>query len=367
MNRVEKHIILKITNKGVFFNDNEFIEWGMTNFPPKNEFNFNERNGIFWEAKLISFNRKNSQLNVEIVNYCAEDKKDLFANQSAKFSFQKIWFSKLKWLELQKIMNVYKQILFDKISDSNEQTSERIKRDDNLIGYSERTVINKRVDINFKYPLIKTKFKMGYVEIEKKLKGVSEKVKINLKNSNIIPEFDYVKPFFSKALGKRKIEINGYLEIDEKGEIEVNCQSKEISRINEEVVTTVRMLKLKDSIFKPKITVVDKSVFTPEEYFEGSEEEELGNTINRKDKDVVENILQLDGIRNRKQLIYLSGRLQSERMGLRFTLSPNFGFLFYVEGEEMDHFIWELLNTHATYIWSIEKEGDLCLPPILNQ
>lgn len=23
----------------------------------------------------------------------------------------------------------------------------------------------------------------------------------------------------------------------------------------------------------------------------------------------------------------------------------------------MDHFIWELLNTHATYIWSIERKG----------
>lgn len=44
-------------------------------------------------------------------------------------------------------------------------------------------------------------------------------------------------------------------------------------------------------------------------------------------------------------------------MGLRFTLSPQFGFLFHVEGEEMDHFIWELLNTHATYIWSMEKRG----------
>lgn len=43
-------------------------------------------------------------------------------------------------------------------------------------------------------------------------------------------------------------------------------------------------------------------------------------------------------------------------MGLRFTLSPQFGFLFHVEGEEMDHFIWGLLNTHATYIWSMEKE-----------
>lgn len=349
-------MILKITNKGVFYNSNAFIEWENTNFPSKKEFNFNERFDIFWEAKLLSYDNENSQLKVDIVNYNADQKKESFTNQRAEFPFQKIWFNKLKWVELQKIMNIYKLISFDEISDSDEQDRIRKKRDENLVDYSERIVTNKRIDINFKYPLMKTKFKMGYVEIEKRLKGVSEKIKINLVNSNIIPEFDHVKPFFAKALGRRKIEITGFLEIDDRGEIEVKCQSKEISQINEDLITAVRRLKLKESIFKPKKITADKSLFTPEEYFESIEEEQFGNTIGKSDKDILEEVLQLKGIRNRKQLLYLSGKLQSKRMGLRFTLSPKFGFLFYVEGKEMDHFIWELLNSHATYIWSIQKE-----------
>ncbi|MEY3249546.1 MAG: hypothetical protein RL742_1589, partial [Bacteroidota bacterium] len=59
--------------------------------------------------------------------------------------------------------------------------------------------------------------------------------------------------------------------------------------------------------------------------------------------------------RNRQQLIYLSGAKQSKNEKIRFTLAPNFGFLFLVEGEQYNHFVWELLNSHATYIWSIGK------------
>ncbi|MGY6561707.1 MAG: hypothetical protein ACXITV_06340 [Luteibaculaceae bacterium] len=36
-------------------------------------------------------------------------------------------------------------------------------------------------------------------------------------------------------------------------------------------------------------------------------------------------------------------------------MNPHFGFLFFVEGERNNHFIWELLNSNATYIWSFEK------------
>lgn len=359
LDRADKHIIIKITNKGVFYNEDEFIEWKHTNFPPKKEFNFNQRRDIFWEVKMISYDRGNAQLNVEVVNYDVESREGVFISQKAKFSFQRIGFSKLKWSELRRVLNIYTQILFNEISDSGEQIKEVVRekiRDENWFDFSEQMVKPEQRSIHFKYPLKKARFKMGYVELEKKLDGLSRKIKINIENSNLIPEFDHVKSFFAKALGKREIEVTGYYKIDEKGEMIVKCQSKEINQIDEDLVKTVRLLKLRESIFKPKIRAIDKSLFTPEEYFESLEEERLGNTIRNSDKDLLEEILQLKGIRNRKQLIYLSGKLQSTKAGLRFTLSPQFGFLFYVEGEEMDHYIWELLNTNATYIWSLDKE-----------
>ena len=296
-----------------------------------------------------------------MINYDASSEDERFNKQKAKFPFQKIWFDKLKWSELEKVMNIYKQILFSELCDFEEPKIEPVieekRRYANQLDFTVPKIKAKKQAIRFKFPLMKTLFRLGYVEIEKRLEGFSDKTTIKIENSNIIPEFDYVKPYFAKALGKRKIEVTGTLEIDEKGAVKIACQSKEINQINEELISTVKTLRLKDSIFKPKIVEVDKSLFTPEEYFDSLEDEQLGNVVRSRERDLLDEILQLEGIRNRNQLLYLSGKLQSNKAGLRFTLSPEFGFLFYVEGEEMDHFIWELLNTNATYIWSIEKEG----------
>jgi hypothetical protein len=230
--------------------------------------------------------------------------------------------------------------------------------DEDWVDFSEPEEQKERIELRFEYPLQKAVFKMGYVEVGHQVKELPEQtLTIPIENPNILPEFDHVKPFFAKALGKKKIEVRGYLEMDEADHIEIRCQSKEISQINDKFIATVRKLRLEDAIFKPKKITVDKSLFTPEEYFEGFDEAELGNTIRQSDKDLLTDLLESEKIRNRKQLLYLSGQLQSQRTGLRFTLSPKFGFLFHVEGETMDHFIWELLNSHATYIWSLDRVG----------
>ncbi len=82
----------------------------------------------------------------------------------------------------------------------------------------------------------------------------------------------------------------------------------------------------------------------------------MGNTLKISEQSLLKDILELKGIRNRKQLEYLAGKLHSKDEPIRFTLNPNFGFLFWVKGEKMHHFIWELLNSHATYMWSIDKD-----------
>ena len=361
MKKERRYIILKISNKGVFYNDKEFIQWGNTNFPSKDSFNFNDRLEIFWKVELISFNKKNKELGVDVVDYKVLNKKDQFIIQKPKYLIERLKFKNLKWVELEKLMNWFTRNKFNKISDSKLEESK--KRETINLSPKDVDLRNVKIDLSrnvkFKvqHSLMKTKFKMGFVEIEKRINGIPDKVKLILQNPHIIPEFDHVKPFFAKAIGKRKIEITGTAHIDENGQININCQSEEINLINEELITSVKRLKLKDSILNPKVVTVDKSLFTPDEYFDSDEDNLLGNTLRKTDKDLLDEIFRIEEIRNKKHLIYLSGKLQSNKTRLRFTLSPKFGFLFHVEGNEMDHFIWELLDSHATYIWSIEREG----------
>jgi hypothetical protein len=59
--------------------------------------------------------------------------------------------------------------------------------------------------------------------------------------------------------------------------------------------------------------------------------------------------------RNSKQLSFLAKSHLVKEEVVYLTLSPSFGFVFYLGSENNHHFVWELLNTNATYIWSLAR------------
>jgi hypothetical protein len=107
----------------------------------------------------------------------------------------------------------------------------------------------------------------------------------------------------------------------------------------------------------PKTTNPDKSLYSTEDIFNLIDpDNKEGNVFNQSEPDIIKSLTQNDQVRNRKQLEYLSVTKQTTKSKIHYTLNPLFGFLFLTEGKERYHFVWELLQTHATYIWSIEKE-----------
>jgi len=99
--------------------------------------------------------------------------------------------------------------------------------------------------------------------------------------------------------------------------------------------------------------------FTSGDIFdEFAPDEKEGNIFNQSEEEILKFLLEKSNVRNRKQLEYLAGQKQVAHTKLKFTLHPFFGFLFTLEGERMNHFVWELLNSHATYIWSAGKGED---------
>lgn len=292
MTQEKRSIILKISNRGLFYNDTDSIEWRHTNFPSKEDFHFSERASVYWEVEMLHFDKKKAELSVAVIDYRANDEISSFSSQRPKYPVKCIQFETLKWGELEQVMSYYRREAFDVICDPREQARKRkqpLLEDLDPEMFSDKP--GRRIEVRFQYPLMKTRFKMGYIELEKKVKGLKEPVKVILENSHIIPEFDHVKPFFSKALGTRKIEISGYVEINEVGEKKVRCRSKEIDQINEDLITNVRRLRLEDAVFKPKVIAVDKSMFTPEEYYENSEVEHLGSASGQKIKTYSEKFL----------------------------------------------------------------------------
>jgi hypothetical protein len=63
-------------------------------------------------------------------------------------------------------------------------------------------------------------------------------------------------------------------------------------------------------------------------------------------------------------LQYLAGLKQDAHYQVHITLQPGFGCVFLIQGATKNHFCWELLNSHATYLWTFDKRADF-LPDAL--
>lgn len=354
MPKPKDHIILKICDEGVYYNSTSKLEWDKTNFPDKEFFGISKSGEGYWLAKMKGYRKATGDLIVEIVGYENSDK-PTFEKQKPKALVNFILFEKLNWSKLKEIFSHYQTNKFKEIG--NGFLLEENQVDNELDGFDEidsEKLDAKPLKFSFQQSLAKVTFKMGYVETVRNLKGVSKKATVKIFNPHIIPEFEFVKPYFAKYFGTRKISIFGL--IGNKNDASTyQFRSPHISSINEDFITNIKRLEINRKIRKPKIIAVDKSLFTPDEFFDGFEAEK-GNNIRKSDQELLKDILEARGVRNAKQLLYISGSLQSPNDRIHFTLTPQFGFLFYIEGSEMHHYIWELLDSHATYVWSADKD-----------
>jgi hypothetical protein len=179
-------------------------------------------------------------------------------------------------------------------------------------------------------------------------------VEVQILNSNIIPEFEFVKTYFAKHFNSRTFEVLMVVTKDGNKTKRIVATSRQIEQIKDVAIETMKYVRMEKLKHPPKyIKEIDKSLFTPEDIFDPFDKNMLG-TYQMTQQELFEYIMTWEDIRNKKQLEYLSGHLHHVKEKIRFTLTPKFGFLFVVHGDRMIHYIWEMLNTNATYIWSFD-------------
>lgn len=353
MSHPERTVLLQITNAGVFLNPAQCLDWAATNFPPRSGFHFNEYRTHFWRVRQEAYDRVSGELTVQVVDYSAQAQDSDFAKQRPRAPIRRIRFTGLSWPDLEGQLSMFRKddfhVLFpapeppDAVPEESPPHPERQK--------------THRIAIEGRISLQRLRFRLGYVETEKRLPGIKEPVTIVLSNPHILPEFEAIKPFFGKLLGKRSVDITGYAEAVGYLVRKVHCHSPDLDRINEESIASVRRLVLRDSIRSARDRGVDKSLFGSNEIFDDTPAEALGNTYREQERRMLEEILDAQEIGNRAQLHFLAGQLHDAGTPLKFTMHPHFGFLFYHRGETMHHFLWELLDTNATYLWSLPGES----------
>ncbi|MGY6561708.1 MAG: hypothetical protein ACXITV_06345 [Luteibaculaceae bacterium] len=161
-------------------------------------------------------------------------------------------------------------------------------------------------------------FKLGYISTVKKLVDLNKTLEFKIYNDYILPEFDVVKSWFAKKLGMKTIKVRTRIKLAGLDIVEVVSHSSDLDKINSDFIDSIRYqatLSLKKA---PTFTQPDKNLFTSEDIFNQFDEQvQLGNVFNQQDADILKILSEQSGIRNRKQLNYLSGKLQSDKEKIR--------------------------------------------------
>ncbi len=260
MKNTPRTIILKLTNAGVFYNENDFFLWKSTNFPSRDFFLFTQSHEVIWEVEMLKFDKNSATLFVRPLDYQCKRFED-FKLQNPKTPIRNLHFEGIIWTNLKKDLSYYSSQEFDAITIQEEPLKRKMRK------FIEEDFSS--LPISFDIPIKKVSFKLGYVEMEKKIRGLKEPALIKIHNDFILPEFEHIKAYFSKIFKKRKINVSGKLILHENGEIESHCYSEEISSINEKMLSTIRQLKIKEVIKKPPVITIDKSLLTNEDFFQG--------------------------------------------------------------------------------------------------
>lgn len=359
MNKQE--FIVKIDNNRVFFNSDLSISFEETNLPFSEYLKFKPK--IYWRVKLLEFSTLNNELKVEVLDYNNKDI-ERFENQKSKNSPPKLIFKlPFDWNNIyensylnQKNKLVELGFIIDQPLKNNYGTQNRTINNFNHKNISIKSnQKEQKKTFSVKVPFNNTVFKSGRIAFNGRLSGINEELFFDVENAHIIEKFEFIKSWFVRKLKINSWKVDITIIFIGNEIIDIKATSKDVDRITPELVESIKYDRTVDLIKNPSTEDSNQELFSVEELFSQIDKEKKEkNTFEQSEKDILNILLKKNG-RNRKQLEYLSEEKQSLEHSLKFTLNSHFGFLFTVEGKENNHFVLELLETHATYIWSVNK------------
>lgn len=346
-----KTIVFRVTNEGFYFSDTGFLPAAATNLPFAG-FRFSERTPIFWELEMLSYAADTARLRVQCVDFEAE-KADFEPHRKMRKPVRFLHFEPLAAEPFKAQLSYYKTAALDAILPPEPKPEKPATLAKNPATDADAT------PVSFTFPLLELTFANGGVKGTTELPGLAEPIPFRIINDHIVAEFDAIKPFFVRALKRQTIRVSSQLSfVDGEPRLAV-ATSPHIARINDEMLELFRARAVRSLLNFDPVRTVDKSLFTPDEVFASLGEDELGKaTLPHDGHELLAEILRHKTVRNARQLQFLAGELHEAGTKLRYVLSPDFGFVFLVSGQDANHFILELLDSHATYIWSIPRDWE---------
>lgn len=331
---------------------------------------FNEP--AIWAFEVLEYNEEDHSIHAEITSYHLGNIE--FPEQQLVYAdllegIRKITFKEIDPGALLQVMDVYEPEPIP--SDYNLATSQMSEAP---LDAEEAKPIHKptakppkvkvqEIKTSFTVPIKDLKFKFGCVSLEKRIEKINRACEFSIYNDEIREEFDAVKNYFANVLKVKKVQVNIHLRLENGVIVKSEAHSPEISRINKNLIESVKFEFVRD-VSKKKLQIeVDKGLFTMDEFFDNVTGNKVkSNTFYNKEGDLFDDILHISDTKHYKHLRYLSSRHAHTVMKLRFVLKPVFSFIFLIEGERQYHIIWETLDSQeATYIWHVDPKDKALL------
>lgn len=369
----DKTRLLKISKNKIHFTEFDFVNLNQTNFP-ENSLTFKHHLDTYLKVLISNYDEKENSLEVTIIDYHPNDI-NAFTEQKKRKPISKLIFKELQWSKLQGLTSYYKANLPQLIPQAFKTESKKINlqeifesedypdlKIDSAISdrrYSGHEISDEIFlhEVDFKVLFTELNFHNGFVSTFDTFSFYNGRIEFRILNPLILPEHKYIKNYFTKYYKKDRINISAKIKIKNNEVLSIESFSEEIEGITTSVIDKIKTERILDLSKLKGDTESDKSTYTADEIF--LKLDKSNNIFNQEEFDILNLIIENKKPRNIKQLEYLAGIKHDVSLKIRFTLNPLFGFIFFITGKKKNHIIWELLNSHATYVWSYEKSTSI--------
>jgi hypothetical protein len=354
-----RSLVIRLNNEQIALGPATALPVHCSNLPMEH-MRFRSYPEVCWRVEMLTFEAASGCLQVRVTDYACTDLPS-FEKQLPKAEIRMLLFEKLDWAELQRWLTSFQKIkLLDFLTNLDARpfalpdfwkAPEKPKAKPPLQEKSE--LRHFTVKLSWQEVQLKTGHALCLIQAPD---GKGE-LSVRVYNDFLLPEFDAIKLWFAKKLKANRLvlQVQGRFAQGQWEELSAQCEL--IDKIGPELLQSVRYQRAWALTKAPERYQPDKSLFTTDDIFDAfNDTAEGGNAFQDDENSLLQLLLEQSNIKNRKQLAFLAGK-QAADVRLRYTLHPQFGFLFCIRGETGLHFVWELLNSHATYVWSTEAEA----------
>lgn len=206
------------------------------------------------------------------------------------------------------------------------------------------------IERQIKIPIEQLEFGYGSIYFKHTIPEMKTALEFEIENLVVRPEFEVLKPYFSKALKSNNVNIDIHAEFENDKLISQLATSTDVERINHEVIEGVKFTYISKNI-------IGKNLLKNENLLDINQiQGEKSNPLYISGEELLEDILKKGNFKHHKHIQFLSQRHDRSTLKIRFVLSP-FSFVFLLTGKEQFHIVFETLDTEeATYLWHFPKD-----------